>query len=200
MCANYYDVRMFGAVMSTGINAGQVRGPVQMTFARSESAILPMDVTVSRVALTDEKEKDRAQREENQKTEDGATEERFGRTGTFGRKWIVPYGLYRAHGFFSAPFAAQTGVTAADLELFWTALINTWDQDHSAARGLMSCRGLYVFSHENKLGNAPAHQLFDKLELRLKQGIAAPRRYQDYALTLNRDLPPGVTLTALVEG
>ena len=200
MCANFFDVRMFGAVMSTGINAGQVRGPIQITFARSQDAILPMDVTVSRVALTDEKEKDRTEREAGPKPEEGASEERFGRTGTFGRKWIVPYGLYRAHGFFSAPFAAQTGVTAEDLTLFWTALLNMWDLDHSAARGLMVCRGLYVFSHENKLGNAPAHQLFSKLELRPKGGVDTPRRFEDYTLTLNRDMPAGVTLTPLVEG
>ncbi len=204
MCANFFDVRMFGAVMSTNVNAGQVRGPVQMTFARSEDPILPLDVTVSRVALTDEKEKDRLAREaaaqETTEGSDTGEAERFGRSGTFGRKWIVPYGLYRGHGFFSAPFAKQTGVTPADLQVFWEALMGMWDLDHSAARGLMSCRGLYVFSHENGLGNAPAHQLFDRLELRLRDGVTTPRRFADYVVTLNRDLPEGVTLTPLVEG
>jgi CRISPR-associated protein Csd2 len=202
MCANFFDVRLFGAVMSTKVNAGQVRGPVQMTFARSIDPILPMDVTVSRVALTDEKDKDRAEREETAKNagEESGSEERFGRTGTFGRKWIVPYGLYLAHGFFSAPFAAQTGATSDDLKLLWNALLHMFDLDRAAARGLMACRGLYVFSHADKLGNAPAHQLFDKLEVQLKGDVTVPRRYQDYALTLNREMPDGVTLTALVEG
>ena len=200
MCANFFDVRMFGAVMSNNVNAGQVRGPIQMTFATSEHPILPMDVTVSRVALTDEKEKDRIQREATEGADAGEGE-RFGRSGTFGRKWIVPYGLYRGHGFFSAPFAKQTGVSSADLELFWTALMNMWDLDHSASRGLMSCRGLYVFSHQNHLGNAPAHTLFSKLEPpRLKTGVSTPRRYEDYVVTLNRKMPDGVTLTPLVEG
>lgn len=187
LCDTKYDIRMFGAVMSTGANAGQVRGPLQMTFARSQSPIVPMDVSITRMAVATEKE----------------AEEQGGDNRTMGRKALIPYGLYRAHGFFSAPLASGekgTGVTAADLELFWTALMNMWDQDHSAARGLMAGRGLYVFSHEHKLGNAPAHQLFDKLELRLKEGVVAPRRYQDYALTLNRELPTGVTLTTLVEG
>ena len=207
MCANFYDVRMFGAVMSTKVNAGQVRGPLQMTFARSIDPILPMDVTISRVALTDEQEKKRSQQEsrseapsQNEDASAAVQEERIGRTGTFGRKAIVPYGLYVGHGFFSAPFAKQTGVTAADLELFWTALMNMWDHDHSASRGLMSCRGLYVFSHDNALGNAPAHQLFAKFEHRLKDGVVAPRRFDDYALILNREMPTGVTLTPLVEG
>jgi CRISPR-associated protein Csd2 len=207
MCANFYDVRMFGAVMSTGINAGQVRGPVQMTFARSYDPILPIDVTVSRVALTDESEKDRKEKAERNavaQSDDGASEdERFGRSGTFGRKWIVPYALYCAHGFFSAPFADKekgTNVSPEDLALFWNALGGMWDLDHSASRGLMSCRGLYVFSHENALGNAPAHKLFEKLETHLRDGVTAPRRFQDYVVTLNREMPSGVTLTPLVEG
>ena len=199
MCANFFDVRMFGAVMSTRVNAGQVRGPIQMTFARSQDPILPMDVTISRVALTDEKEKDKAQREATEGTDTGDGE-RFGRSGTFGRKWIVPYGLYVGHGFYSAPFAQQTNVTAADLELFWSALMQMWDLDHSASRGLMSCRGLYVFSHDNGLGNASAHTLFAKLETHLKTDVTAPRRYEDYTVTLNREMPDGIRLTTLVEG
>ena len=184
LCSTKYDIRMFGAVMSTGANAGQVRGPVQLTFGRSVSPVVPMDISITRMAVATERE----------------AEEQGGDNRTIGRKAMIPYGLYVAHGFFSAPFATQTGVTRADLELFWTALINMWDLDHSAARGLMGCCGLYVFSHENKLGNAPAHELFRKLELRLGDGVTTPRRYEDYALTLNRGMPAGVTLTPLVEG
>ncbi len=184
LCRTKFDVRMFGAVMSTGANAGQVRGPLQMTFARSESPIVPLDVSITRMAVATERE----------------AEAQGGDNRTIGRKALIPYGLYRGHGFFSAPFARQTGVTPADLQVFWEALMGMWDHDHSAARGLMSCRGLYVFSHENFLGNAPAHQLFERLELRLRDGVPTPRRYADYVVTLNRDMPQGVTLTPLVEG
>lgn len=184
LCRTKFDVRLFGAVMSTGPNAGQVRGPVQLTFARSLSPITPLDVSITRMAVATERE----------------AEAQGGDNRTIGRKALIPYGLYLGHGFFSAPFAKQTGVTAADLELFWTALMNMWDHDHSASRGLMSCRGLYVFSHDNALGNAPAHELFAKFEHRLKEGVAAPRRFEDYALLLNREMPTGVTLTPLVEG
>lgn len=192
MCQNFYDVRMFGAVMSTGVNAGQVRGPLQLTFSRSVDMIVPMDVAITRVALTDEKEK----------TQTGPAEddtERGSRTGTIGRKAVVPYGLYVGYGFFSAPFAAQTGVTREDLELFWTALMNMWDLDHSAARGLMACRGLYVFTHENGLGNAPAHALFDRVHIEKKNGIQAPRQFGDYVVRVDEsNLPPGVRLTRLL--
>jgi len=184
LCRTKYDVRMFGAVMSTGANAGQVRGPMQMTFSRSASPITPLDVSITRMAVATEKE----------------AEAQGGDNRTMGRKTLIPYGLYVGHGFFSAPFAQQTGVTSADLQVFWEALMNMWELDHSAARGLMSCRGLYVFSHANALGNAPAHTLFAKLETRLKTGVSAPRRYEDYALTLNREMPDGVRLTSLVEG
>lgn len=184
LCRTKYDVRMFGAVMSTGANAGQVRGPMQLTFSRSASPITPLDVSITRMAVATEKE----------------AEDQGGDNRTMGRKTLIPYGLYVGHGFYSAPFAKQTGVTSADLELFWTALMNMWDLDHSAARGLMSCRGLYVFSHENALGNAPAHTLFAKLETTLKSGVPAPRRYDDYVVLLNREMPDGVTLTSLVEG
>lgn len=196
MCANFYDVRMFGAVMSTGVNCGQVRGPIQMTFASSIDPILSRDDSISRVALTDKKEEKSA--EKGTDTE-GAEEERFGRTGTFGRKATIPYGLYLGHGFFTVPFAKQTGVQREDLELFWTALINTWDLDHSASRGMMACRGLYVFSHENGLGNAPSHTLFDRLSVTRNDGVEAPRRFSDYTVALDGDaLPSGVTLTRLV--
>lgn len=184
LCRTKYDVRMFGAVMSTGANAGQVRGPMQLTFSRSASPITPLDVSITRMAVATEKE----------------AEDQGGDNRTMGRKTLIPYGLYIGHGFYSAPFGKQTGVTSADLELFWTAVMNMWDLDHSAARGLMSCRGLYVFSHDNALGNAPAHTLFAKLETQLKSGVPAPRRYEDYTVLLNREMPEGITLTSLVEG
>ena len=184
LCRTKYDVRMFGAVMSTGPNAGQVRGPMQMTFSRSASPITPLDVSITRMAVATEKE----------------AEAQGGDNRTMGRKTLIPYGLYVGHGFFSAPFAKQTGVTSADLEVFWQALMGMWDLDHSASRGLMSCRGLFVFSHDKDLGNAPAHTLFAKLETHLKTGVTTPRRYDDYNVTLNREMPGGVLLTSLVEG
>ncbi|MDP2182789.1 MAG: type I-C CRISPR-associated protein Cas7/Csd2 [Actinomycetota bacterium] len=153
MCDTYFDVRMFGAVMTTGVNCGQVRGPVQMTFSRSVDPIVPMDVSITRVAIT--------------KAEDAGIvlgddgEARGGKTTEMGRKALVPYGLYVCHGFFSAPFAEKTGVTSDDLALFWRALREMWDLDRSSSRGMMACRGLYVFSHTNRLGNAPAQDLFD---------------------------------------
>ena len=203
MCANFFDVRMFGAVMSLKINAGQVRGPLQMTFARSEDVILPVDVTVSRVALADEsdKEKERIAREQAE-AEDSGDRERVGRSGTFGRKWIVPYGLYRAHGFYSPAFGKQTGVTSGDLALFWQALEMMWEQDRSAARGMMTCRGLYVFSHATPLGDAPAHTLFEHLDVHRKDGVDVPRRYADYVVTppASSAMPTGITLSPLVEG
>lgn len=186
MCQNYYDIRMFGAVLSTGEkekNAGQVRGPLQLTFARSISPIVAFDVAITRMAVATEKE----------------AEAQSGDNRTMGRKAILPYGLYLAKGFFSPSFATQTKVTSADLALFWDALQKMWEVDRSASRGMMSCRGLYVFSHENSLGNAPAHQLFDRFEAKLKEGSDAPRRFQDYLVYLNdRELPQGVTLTKLV--
>lgn len=200
MCRRFFDVRAFGAVMTTGFNAGQVRGPVQMTFARSVSPIVPLDVAITRVAIT------RPQDADVVITGEGDERTSSGKTTEIGRKPMIPYGLYVGHGFFSAPFAAQTGVQRADLELFWNALMNMWDLDHSASRGLMACRGLYVFSHDNALGNAPAHTLFEHLTVRKRDGVEAPRRYQDYVVT-----PPSasaildatngtVTLTSLVEG
>jgi CRISPR-associated protein Csd2 len=193
MCERYFDVRMFGAVMTTGVNAGQVRGPIQITFARSISAVVPMDVAITRVAITKPEDAKVIEASEGQDAKGGKTTE-------IGRKAMIPYGLYLARGFFTAPFAAQTGVTGDDLKLFWTALMNMWDLDHSAARGLMTCRGLYVFTHENALGNVPAHTLFSRLEVRERDGLEAPRRFDDYIVTLNRNMPTGVTLTPLVEG
>ena len=193
MCANFYDVRTFGAVMTTGVNCGQVRGPLQITFARSFDQIIPMDVTITRIAIT--KPEDMAftlGEEGDEKGKSKVTE--------MGRKAIVPYGLYKSYGFFNPHFATQTDFSGEDLELFWQALQNMWDIDRSASRGMMACRGLYVFSHDNPLGNTHAHQLFDRLSVKLKGGVEAPRSYGDYILELDdSDLPQGVTLTRLVE-
>ena len=191
MCDEFYDVRMFGAVMSMRErNAGQVRGPLQLTFARSVDPILSLDHTIGRVALETrgERAEQRAEGELQAPTH-----------GTLGRKSTVPYALYLAHGFFNPHFAAQTNVGAKDIELFWTALMMMWDLDRSAARGLMACRGLFVFSHDNRLGNAPASTLFDRLRIARREGVAAPRGFGDYEVELDStDLPGGITLTALV--
>lgn len=178
MCANFYDVRMFGAVMSTGLNAGQVRGPMQLTFSRSVSPIIPQDLAITRMAVTDEKDRDKLQ--------------------TIGRKTLIPYGLYVGRGFFSPHLAKQTGVTASDLELFWDALVYMWDFDRSASRGTMSPRGLYIFTHENKLGNAPAHELFERVRPSLNDETVSPRRFTDYTVSVEDDLPEGVALTRIL--
>lgn len=178
MCANFYDVRMFGAVMSTGLNAGQVRGPMQLTFSRSVSPIIPQDLAITRMAVTDEKDRDKLQ--------------------TIGRKTLIPYGLYVGRGFFSPHLAKQTGVTAADLELFWDALVYMWDFDRSASRGTMSPRGLYIFTHDKSFGNAPAHELFERIQPSLNDGVTSPRRFTDYTVSVEDDLPEGVTLTRIL--
>jgi len=191
MCNNFYDVRTFGAVMTTGVNAGQVRGPVQITFARSIDPIVALDLSITRVAITDPKDAQVVVAEGDDSAEGGKTTE-------MGRKALVPYGLYRAHGFVVAPFAKQTDFSSEDLELFWTALTMMWDIDRSAARGLMACRGIYVFTHENALGNAPAHRLLERLTITRNADVEAPRRFSDYQVTLDEDdLPSGVTLTRL---
>ncbi len=168
LCSRYYDIRMFGAVLATGkkedkLNAGQVRGPMQFTFARSLDPILPMDLSITRKARTTE-----------ERMETGETE--------MGRKAIVPYGLYRAHGFYNPFLAEQTGVSQEDLESFWKALVNMFEFDRSAARGEMTVRGLWVFSHENTKGNAPAHKLFDIIQARLKDGVETPREFANYTV------------------
>lgn len=163
MCANFYDVRAFGAVMSTEINCGQVRGPVQLAFARSVEPIVPLEVSITRMAVTNEK--------------DLASER------TMGRKSIVPYGLYRAEGYISAPFAEKTGFDHTDLELLWEALSSMFEHDRSAARGKMSTRKLIVFKHANRLGNMPAHALFERVTVTRKNAgrDAAPARaFNDY--------------------
>ena len=192
MCRNFYDIRLFGAVMSTGVNCGQVRGPVQLTFARSIDPVLPLDLSITRVTVT------RTEDLEVQiSDEDGRG--LGGHQTTMGRKAMIPYGLYRAHGFFNPHFAAMTGAEEDDLEVFWRALINMWDLDRSAARGMISCRGLYVFTHDSALGNAPAHALFERVSVRARDGVSTPRKFSDYRVrTYDSDMPDGVRLAKLV--
>ncbi|WP_457651744.1 type I-C CRISPR-associated protein Cas7/Csd2 [Rhodocaloribacter sp.] len=190
MCENFYDVRTFGAVMTTGVNCGQVRGPLQLTFARSVDSIVPMDLSITRVAVT--RPEDAVHLVE---TEDGS--EARGKQTEMGRKAVVPYGLYRGFGFFNPMLAADTGFDGDDLALFWDALRMCWDLDRSASRGMTALRGLYVFSHENRLGNAPAHTLLDRI--RIPKAGTVPRSFDDYTVEVDdTDLPVGVTLTRLV--
>lgn len=180
MCRNFYDVRTFGAVMSTGINCGQVRGPVQLTFARSIDPIIAQEHSITRMAVATEAE----------------AEKQEGDNRTMGRKHTVPYGLYMAHGFVSSFLAKQTGFGEDDLNLLWEALKNMFEHDRSAARGEMSTRGLYVFKHDSELGNAPAHALFE----RIKPGkrVDVPRGFADYEVTVDESgLPAGVSLLKL---
>ena len=168
MCRKYYDVRTFGAVMSTGKNAGQVRGPIQLTFSRSLEPIVTLEHSITRMAVATEAE----------------AEKQSGDNRTMGRKYTVPYGLYKTHGFISAHLAAQTGFSKEDLELFWKALQEMFEHDHSAARGLMSARALIVFEHETALGNKPAHELFERVTW--KRSTEGPARsFGDYALFLD---------------
>lgn len=181
MCQNFFDVRTFGAVMSTGVNCGQVRGPVQITFARSVDPIIAQEHSITRMAVTTE---------EKAVAQDGDNRE-------MGRKHTVPYGLYVAHGFVSSFLAKQTGFTQNDLELLWQALAQMFEHDRSAARGEMATRGLYVFKHESELGNAPAHALFERIQA--SKNTEVPRSFADYTVAVNdADLPAGVTLTRLV--
>lgn len=192
MCKNFYDIRMFGAVMTTGVNCGQVRGPVQLTFARSVDPITPLDLSITRVAVT------KADDTQIVMSDEGESEGK-GKVTEMGRKPVLPYGLYLGRGFFSPKFAKDTGVSSEDLKLFWEALIRMWDLDHSAARGFMSLRGLYVFTHDNPLGNAHAHELFDRLQIRRRPEVEAARSFSDYIVELAEDnLPEGVTLTRVV--
>jgi len=184
MCENYYDIRTFGAVMSTGKNAGQVRGPVQLTFARSVEPIVTLEHSITRMAVATEAE----------------AEKQGGDNRTMGRKFTVPYGLYRAQGFISAHLANQTGFSTEDLDLFWTALQCMFDHDHSAARGLMALRGLYVFKHDSALGNAPAHELFERIEVerRVECKDRPARSFSDFQVKIRDDVPRGVTLERVV--
>ncbi len=188
MCTHYYDTRMFGAVMSTKkYNAGQVRGPIQLTFARSLDSITPMDITITRVALTNAH--DTAKMGETIEVDEVEA-----RHGQMGRKAYVPYGMYVAYGYYSPAFAKQTGVTPVDLEVFWEAIVNMWDLDHSAARGRMAARGLYVFEHNSAYGNAPSHTLFDKVIIQKKEKDIIPRSCNDYEVKIDRELPNDITL------
>lgn len=176
MCKKFFDIRAFGAVMTTfvkaSLNCGQVRGPVQLAFARSVDPIVSQEVTITRVAITTEKDAG------NKSTE-------------MGRKNIVPYGLYRVEGYISANLARKvTGFTEDDLELLWDAIINMFEHDHSAARGKMSVRELIVFKHSKELGDCPAYKLFEAVEVKRKEGVIYPRKYQDYELTIHEDQIP----------
>ena len=173
ICRNFFDVRTFGAVMSTGVNCGQVRGPVQMTFGRSIDPIIATEHSITRMAVATEAE----------------AEKQEGDNRTMGRKHTVPYGLYRSHGFVSAFLAEQTKFSADDLELFWQALEQMFEHDRSAARGEMATRGLYVFEHSTPLGNAPAHALFDRI--RVCKTVDVPRSFADYEVTVDVDGLPG---------
>jgi CRISPR-associated protein Csd2 len=180
MCREFFDIRTFGAVMTTFVkdklNCGQVRGPVQLGFAKSVDPIIPQEITITRVAITTESDAE-------------------GKNTEMGRKYIVPYGLYRVEGYVSANLARKvTGFTEDDMELLWTAIINMFELDHSAARGNMAVRKLIVFKHESELGNAPAYQLFDRITVKRKDETKPPRSYDDYAVTIDeQDMPEGVT-------
>lgn len=178
MCSNFYDIRTFGAVMTTfvkgALNCGQVRGPVQLNFARSIDPIVPQEVTITRVAITTEAD-----------AEKKGTE--------MGRKHIVPYALYRAEGYVSANLARKTtGFSEDDLQLLWQAILNMFENDHSAARGKMAVRELIVFKHDSELGCAPAYKLFQKVQVQRVEGVEVPRRYEDYNVSVSDDLPEGV--------
>jgi CRISPR-associated protein Csd2 len=179
MCQTFFDIRMFGAVMGTEINCGQVRGPVQIAFARSVDPIVSLEQAITRMAVTNERD---------------AEKER-----TIGRKEIVPYGLYVAHGFISPHLAADTGFSEADLTLLWDAIQGMFEQDRSAARGEMATRKLIVFQHESPLGNAPAHLLFDRVRVMRKDQSVPARSFADYTVEVDKgDMKPGVTVQELL--
>lgn len=177
MCNNFFDVRTFGAVMTTEVNSGQVRGPVQVAFASSIDPVIPMEVSITRMAVTNEKDLEKER--------------------TMGRKHIIPYGLYRVHGYVSAKLAERTGFSEDDLALLWRSLINMFEHDRSAARGEMSTRKLVVFKHDHPMGNAPAHVLFDSVQVKRVEGKedTPARHYSDYQVNIaSESLPPGVTV------
>jgi CRISPR-associated protein Csd2 len=177
MCQNFFDVRTFGAVMSIGINCGQVRGPVQLTFARSVEPVVALEHAITRMAVATE----------------GEAEKQQGDNRTMGRKHTVPYGVYVAHGFVSSFLAKQTGFGEDDLELLWQALTQMFEHDRSAARGEMSTRGLYVFKHNSELGDAPAHALFERIQINKTADV--PRSFADYSVNVDEtNLPSGITL------
>jgi CRISPR-associated protein Csd2 len=181
MCANFFDVRAFGAVMTTEVNAGQVRGPIQLAFAQSIDPVIPMEISITRMAVTKEEDVEKER--------------------TMGRKHIVPYGLYRAHGYVSAKLAERTGFSEDDLQLLWQALTNLFEHDRSAARGEMAARKLIVFKHDNPMGNAPAHKLFETVTVSRQEGEEGTpaRRFSDYAVSVDKAaVPEGVELLELL--
>ncbi|MCF8131466.1 MAG: type I-C CRISPR-associated protein Cas7/Csd2 [Deltaproteobacteria bacterium] len=178
MCQNFFDIRTFGAVMSTEVNAGQVRGPVQFGFARSTDRIFTGEHSITRMAVTKEADLEKER--------------------TMGRKFTVPYGLYKVHGFISAPLAEQTGFSEDDLNLFWEALQNMFDHDRSAARGEMAARKLIVFKHDSKLGNAPAHKLFELVKVENTSGDTPPRSFNDYRVSIG-SAPSGVEIIQMLD-
>lgn len=183
MCSNFYDVRTFGAVMSTGVNCGQVRGPIQMAFARSVDPIVSLEHAVTRCAVTTEKK----------------AKELEGDNRTMGRKFTVPYGLYRCHGFVNPYMAQKTGFAEGDLELFWQSLQQMFELDRSAARGQMTTRKLVVFEHDSKLGNAPAHKLQERVKISRNSQQAPARCIDDYSISIdNAQLPDGITVHEIV--
>lgn len=200
MCRNFFDVRAFGAVMSTGINAGQVRGPVQMTFGQSAEPIVPQEISITRMAATNEAEK--KQRAEGQEESNDRTDNR-----TMGRKYIVPYGLYRSHGFISAKLAERTGFSGADLDALREAFASMFEHDRSAARGEMAMRKVIAFKHKHPLGNAPAHALFERIKVgrnvdgefrkidRRLDNLPPAREFADYKIEIDRNgIPEGVEI------
>lgn len=179
LCQRYFDIRTFGAVIATKDKQGQVRGPVQLTFGRSVDPVMSLNHAITRMAVTKESDKDKER--------------------TMGRKATVPYGLYIVHGFVNANLANQTGFDTEDLELLWNSLVNMFDNDRSAARGMMSVRRLIVFEHDSKLGNAPANRLFDLVEVNKKPGIDSPRSYDDYEIKVDStNLPKGVKVNEFI--
>lgn len=179
MCRSFFDVRTFGAVMSTAVNAGTVRGAVQLAFARSIDPVFPQEISITRMAVTNEKDVEKER--------------------TMGRKHIIPYGLYRVHGFISAALAEKTGFGEEDLALLWKALAEMFEHDHSAARGEMASQKLIVFKHADKLGSAPAHKLFDLIKVEAKNKEVPTRHFSDYAVTINQeDLPQSVEIIEIM--
>lgn len=181
MCKNFFDVRAFGAVMTTEVNAGQVRGPVQIAFAKTEDPIVPLEISITRMAVTNEKDLEKER--------------------TMGRKHIVPYGLYRVHGYISAKLAEKTGFSEDDLQLLWQSLINAFEHDRSAARGEMCARQLFVFKHDNTMGNAPAHKLFETVSVERVNGDSGSpaQSFADYQIKLDSEkVPSGVSVEALI--
>jgi CRISPR-associated protein Csd2 len=180
MCANFFDVRTFGAVMTTKVNSGQVRGPVQLAFAKSIDPIVPLEISITRMAVTTQEESD----------------DQSGGNRTMGRKHIVPYGLYRVHGFISANLAQKTGFSDTDLEKIWHALQMMFEHDRSAARGEMAARNLFVFKHDNALGNVPAHKLFERVKVKRVKGVdgSPANEFSDYEISCDEAGLVGVSL------